>query len=211
MHLTNKELDQLDRRYRANIINSVSGIKSANLIGTKSKNGQTNVAIFNSVFHLGANPPLQGFVLRPTGEVPRHTYENIKETGYYTINHVTTQIADKAHYTSAKLKREESEFKRCGLTEEYLSDFHAPFVKESPLKIGLRFVEEIPIKLNDTVLIIGEIEQLMIPDQAVDEKGHVDLSLYSTAGISGLNSYYSLQHIATFPYARPEDIPNFGS
>ena len=211
MHLTKEDIQDLERRKRANIINSVSGIKPANLIGTKAANGQTNVAVFNSVFHIGANPPLQGFIMRPIGEIPRHTYENIKETGFYTINHIPTSLVDKAHYTSAKLDSNNSEFQRCGLTEEYFNDFQAPFVKECSLKLGLRFVQEMPISLNDTILIIGEIEELIIPDEALDEEGHVDLSLYNTAGISGLNSYYSVDKIATFPYARPEEIPDFGS
>ncbi|GAB4245738.1 MAG: flavin reductase [Ekhidna sp.] len=211
MHLIKEDIQKLESKKRLNIINSVSGIKPANLIGTKSKSGQTNVAIFSSVVHLGSNPALLGFIVRPTGEVPRHTYENIKETHTYTINHVPTNLADKAHYTSAKLDRSVSEFDRCGLTEEYIGKFPAPFVKECALKIGMRLVDEIPIKTNGTILIIGEIETLIIPDQALNEKGHIDLSLYNTAGISGLNSYYSLSPVASFPYARPDEIPDFGS
>ena len=211
MHLTKSDIENLERKKRLNIINSVSGIKPANLIGTKSKEGQSNVAIFSSVIHLGSDPALLGFITRPTGEVPRHTYENIKETGFYSINHVPTTIADKAHFTSAKVDRQVSEFERCGLTEEYLNDFHAPFVQESSLKIGLSLKEELPIKINGTIMIIGQIEELIIPDEAVDDKGYIDLSLYNTAGISGLNTYYSLHPVASFPYARPNKIPDFGT
>lgn len=209
MRLTKADIEQLERRKRLNIINSITGIKPANLIGTKSKNGQTNLAIFSSVVHLGSNPALIGFIMRPTGDVPRHTYENIKETGIYTINHVPTNLADRAHYTSAKIDRSVSEFDRCGLTAEYLESFDSPFVKESHLKIGLSLVDEVPIKINGTSLIIGQIEQLIVPDQAVDDNGYIDLSLFNTAGISGLNSYYSLSPIASFPYARPDEIPDF--
>lgn len=209
MRLTKADIEQLERRKRLNIINSITGIKPANLIGTKSKNGQTNLAIFSSVVHLGSNPALIGFIMRPTGDVPRHTYENIKETGTYTINHVPTNLVDRAHYTSAKIDRSVSEFDRCGLTAEYLESFDSPFVKESHLKIGLSLMDEVPIKINGTSLIIGQIEQLIVPDQAVDDNGYIDLSLFNTAGISGLNSYYSLSPIASFPYARPDEIPDF--
>lgn len=211
MHLTKEDIQNLDRVKRLNIINSVSGIKPANLIGTKSKDGQANVAIFSSVFHLGSNPALMGFIMRPAGEVPRHTYENIKETGFYTINHIPMTIADRAHYSSAKIDRNISEFEKCGLNEEYTNGFHAPFVKECYLKMGLSLVDEMPIQVNDTTLIIGQIEELIIPDQAVDEKGYIDLSLFNTAGISGLNNYYSLKREAAFPYARPDEIPDFGA
>ncbi|NQZ76101.1 MAG: flavin reductase family protein [Ekhidna sp.] len=211
MHLTKEDIHNLERIKRLNIINSVSGIKPANLIGTKSKDGQTNLAIFSSVVHLGSNPALLGFVMRPTDDVPRHTYENIKETGLYTINHVPVSIADKAHFTSAKIDREVSEFDRCGLNEEYLEDFSAPFVKECFLKMGMKLVDEMPIQINGTILVIGEIQHLLIPDNAVNEKGYIDLSLYNTAGISGLNNYYSLKTESSFPYARAEEIPDFGA
>jgi flavin reductase (DIM6/NTAB) family NADH-FMN oxidoreductase RutF len=209
MQLTKEDIQKLERTKRLNIINAVSGIKPANLIGTIGDDGQTNVAIFSSVFHLGSNPALLGFIMRPTEDVPRHTYDNIQQNGFYTINHVPIEIVEKAHYTSAKIDRSISEFDRCGLTEEYIGDFRAPFVKECFLKVGLKKVAEVPIEINGTILMIGEIHHLVIPDEAVDEKGYIDLSLYNTAGISGLNSYYSLAPIASFPYARPNEIPHF--
>ena len=71
-----KYLAGLDHLYRINLVNSSSGFKSANLIATKNKEGISNVAVFSSVIHLGSNPPLLGFVTRPT-TVPRNTYKNI--------------------------------------------------------------------------------------------------------------------------------------
>ena len=211
MQLTNEDIQNMERRKRLNIINSVTGIKPANLIGSVSSEGQPNVAIFSSVVHLGSDPALLGFITRPTGEIPRHTYENLKEAGYYTINQVPTSIIKNAHYTSAKVDRKVSEFERMGLTEEYLSDFKAPFVKESQLKIGMKFEHEIPIPLNGTILVIGTIELLQIDDEAVNEKGYINLEKLNTAGISGLNSYYSLNFLESFPYVRENGLPDFGS
>ncbi len=209
MHLTKKDIEQTERIRRLNIINSVTGIKPANLIGTISNDGFPNVAIFSSVIHLGSNPALLGFVLRPQHEVPRDTYLNIKENGFYTINHVHLKHVKQAHFTSAKFKKEESEFEKCRFTEEYLFDFKAPFVAESQLKMGMKFLEEIPIPINQTILMVGSIEHLSIPDQCVGEDGHLDLSIIETAGIGGLNSYYQLKKTAQFPYARASELPGF--
>ena len=211
MQLTKNEIIHLDRKKRLNIVNSVTGIKPANLIGTKSAEGETNVAIFSSVVHLGSDPALLGFITRPTGEVHRHTYENLKETKAYTINQVPLKIIKQAHYTSAKLDRHESEFKRMHLTEEYINGFHAPFVAESNLKIGMHFEEEVSIKRNGTILIIGSIESLQVPDDAVNEQGYINLELLQTAGISGLNSYYEMRFVESFPYVRANEIPDFGA
>jgi len=163
MHLIKQDIQALDKIKRLNIINSITGIKPANLVGTQSKVGKSNLAIISSVVHLGSNPALVGFVMRPTTVVPRHTYDNIKETGVYTINHIHESFMERAHYTSAKFDKQESEFDYCKLTEEYRASFTAPFVKESMLKLGMSLVDEIAIPANGTIMLVGEIQQLIIP------------------------------------------------
>lgn len=209
MYYTSQDIESMDKLQKIKFINAISGIKPANLIGTVSDCGNTNLAIFSSVVHLGSAPPLLGFVLRPAGEVPRHTYENILQNKQYTINHIHRSFTKNAHYTSAKIDRAESEFKTCGLTEEYFPDFKAPFVKESIIKMGLEFREAIDIKWNDTIFVIGEIRHLVIPDTAVGEDEDIDLAQIHGVGISGLNTYYDLKKIERYPYARASEIPDF--
>lgn len=209
MKLTKQQLVGLNKIDRLNLINSVTGIKPANLIGTKSSVGQENLAIFSSVVHVGSNPGLIGFITRPTEEVRRDTYENILASGVYTINHVPVDLFENAHYTSAKFSKEVSEFKACHFTPLYVNEFYAPFVKESPIQIGMRLVEQVPIQLNGTILMIGEIESLFVQDHIIEEGFHLNLEKALSSGISGLNSYYSLKKEAQFPYARVEELPPF--
>ncbi len=143
-----------------------------------------------------------GFVVRPSGEVLRNTYDNIQKTGVFTINHVNVNCTAQAHTTSAKFDPHLSEFDICNFTEQWLSSFAAPFVQESHLKIGLSFVDTIPIELNGTVLVIGQVEHLFIEDNVVSEEGYVDLSQIDSIGVGGLNTYYTLNKQATYPYAR---------
>ncbi len=209
MYLSKSDIANTERVKRLNIINSISGIKPANLIGSISDKGEENVAIISSVVHLGSNPAYLGYILRPTDEIRRHTYENILENGCFTINHIHSSFIERAHYTSAKFEKEVSEFNACNLTPEYLHDFKAPFVKESTLKMGLKHVESIPIKCNGTLMIVGEVQHLIIPDHAVNELGYIDLGLINDVGISGLNCYYELNKVAAYPYARVGQVPKF--
>ena len=62
IHLKRQDFEALDHVYRINLINSCSGFKSANLLGTKSNAGAPNVAVFSSVTHLGSKPPLLGVI-----------------------------------------------------------------------------------------------------------------------------------------------------
>ncbi len=210
MYLYNQQIKELERIYRLNLINSITGIKPANLIGTRSKDGIPNVAIFSSVVHLGSNPALIGMVFRPQAANMFDTYRNILETEHYTINHVPIDKTKNAHFTSAKFEAEESEFEKCGFTEEYFDGFSAPFVKESHIKLGMKLQELIPIKLNDTILAIGSVEHLFVPDEVLSPNGFIDLGKAESAGISGVNSYYKVEKLADYPYAKPNELPDFG-
>lgn len=202
MKITNKNILQFEKLYRTNFVNSLSGFKSANLIGTISKEGRANLAIFSSVIHVGANPPLIGMLVRPAS-VPRHTYTNIKETTFFTINHINKEIYKKAHQTSARYDKDISEFDECGLTPEYTETIKAPYVKESTIKIGCRFVEEHEIKLNQTIFIVGEILEVILPDDIVAKDGFVDIEKAGTIAISGLDSYHLTNRISRLSYAKP--------
>ena len=57
MLLQNKDIMNLNRTYRINLINSITGAKPANLVGTRSADNVDNVAIFSSVVHIGSHPP----------------------------------------------------------------------------------------------------------------------------------------------------------
>lgn len=198
LHLDHTAIQNLPLSDKIHLINSITGIKPANLIGTVDQAGQTNLAVFSSVLHLGSSPALIGFVMRPTGDVPRHTYENILEVGHYTINHIHPQIARQAHQTSAKFAKQESEFDMTDLTPVFIPNFNAPFVEESKIKYGLRFVEALPIKHNNTQLMIGEIQHIILDNHPKTPDGGLDLENTDSVGISGLNSYYKLQRFATY-------------
>ena len=185
---TNKQLSEKEHLYKINLINSLSGYKSANLIGSISNEGIENVAVFSSVTHLGSSPPVFGFVLRPT-TVPRNTYKNIKETGVFTLNHIHEDIIDDAHHTSAKYPEDISEFEMTNLEPEYKDNFKAPFVKKSPIQLAMKYVEEYEIKANGVLLIVGEIQSVYIADHLLQEDGFVNLSKGKVATINGLDGY----------------------
>lgn len=198
----------MERIERLKLINALTGIKSANLIGSINKDGITNVAIFSSVVHLGSDPALIGFISRPRTKEVGHTYSNIIENGSYTINHVHSEFVKNAHYTSAKFDAQLSEFDRCNLSEEFIRGIKAPFVKESTFKMALTFKEAIDIPLNGTVLMIGEIERIILPATAITADD-INLEAAKSVGISGINTYYKVEKLARFPYAKVAEIPTF--
>lgn len=196
-----KEINEFDRLYRINLINSITGYKSANLIGTVNSKGIHNLAMFSSVVHIGSSPPLLAMVTRPDS-VPRDTLKNIRDIGQYTINHVNKHIYREAHHTSAKYGAEISEFEVSGLTPEMNGSFKAPFVKESHVKIAMELRDEVPLKINGTILIIGEIQEIIIAQEFINLDGTLKINDLDTVTISGLDTYHSVEMLEQLSYAK---------
>lgn len=201
----NENISNLNKIYRINLINSCSGFKSANLLGSISKDGKTNVAVFSSVTHLGSNPPTLGFILRPT-TVPRNTYKNLKSSGFFTINHIWEDVFEDAHHTSAKYPDDISEFDMTNLEPEYKGKFKAPFVKNAPVQMAMKFIEEIYIPSNDVMLIVAQIQELYVKEELLHEDGLINLSKGNVATINGLDTYAIPKFKKQLSYQRPKKI-----
>jgi len=197
------EIQGLEKIYKINLINSCTGFKSANLLGSISEEGVPNVAVFSSVTHLGSKPPTLGFILRPT-TVPRDTYKNLKDLGYFTINHIHEEIIEDAHHTSANYPKEISEFDVTGLEEEYKGNFKAPFVKNAPVQMSMKFIEEIFVPSNSVMLIVAQIQELYVKDEILEKDGLINLSKGNVATINGLDTYAIPEFKKQLSYQRPK-------
>ena len=202
-HIKTNEFLQMERNYRANLINSIGGFKSVVLIGTKSTIGNENLAVFSSLFHLGADPALCGIVVRPCDE-KQNTLGNIVQNKHYTINHILSDFFKQAHQTSAKYLEGESEFEKVGLTTQYIYDFQAPFVKESVIKFGCELVQKMDIELNGTSILIGKIVSVLVPEDVLLEDGFIDIERAGSITLSGLDTYHRTQKIARLSYAKTD-------
>lgn len=199
--ITRNDISKMEKIERLNIINSCTGYKSANLIATISKNGISNVAVFSSVTHLGSNPALISFIVRPTA-VPKDTYKNLKDIGFFTVNHITSNMIFDAHHTSANYEVEVSEFEKTNLEEEYKKEIVVPFVKGSPVQLYCKYVNEYYIKENDTIHVIGSIEALFYDENLKSDDGWLQLEKGNVVAINGLDGYCLPKLIDRFEYAR---------
>jgi flavin reductase (DIM6/NTAB) family NADH-FMN oxidoreductase RutF len=202
-HITLESILEMEKQFRVNLINSLGGFKSVSLVGTIDKKGNTNLAIFSSFFHIGANPPLIGMIFRPSPP-ERDTLCNIIETGFWTINHINESIYKQAHQTSARYDKDISEFDVTGLTPEYKNNFFSPFVAESKIQLGIEFKEKINLSINNTVMIIGQIIQVFIPEHCLLHDGFIDLEEANTITSSGLDSYHKTTRLDRLSYAKPD-------
>jgi flavin reductase (DIM6/NTAB) family NADH-FMN oxidoreductase RutF len=206
MQFDQQTIAAMPSRERAAFVNSLSGFKSANLIGTADETGHTNLAIMSSVVHLGSHPPLLALVIRPGGE-ERHTLANIISTGCFSINHVTAPLVAAAHQTAARYDQDISEFDATGLTPQWVDGFGAPLVSEARVKLGMRLREHQELQINKTHLVIGELVLADIPGDGVLEDGSVDLGLCGTVALTGLDTYHLPVPVKRMAYAKPDQPP----
>jgi flavin reductase (DIM6/NTAB) family NADH-FMN oxidoreductase RutF len=214
MQLNQQEIQGLDKEFRRAFINSLAGFRQAVLVGSLSAQGQSNLAIFNSLIHLGANPALFGLINRPDS-VQRDTLQNIESQGVYTLNYVAGADYQKAHQTSARYPQGVSEFEQVGFEEQYrpsleapfepqsTTTFPAPFVAGAMVQIGMKFEERVDLKINGTVLLIGSIQSVYIDDALVAADGFVNLSEAGVLVSQGLDAYFTTSPLGRLPYAKP--------
>lgn len=117
ININKSQIEGLGKQKRVHFITSIGGFKCLALVGTCDSQEHTNLSIFSSFFHIGANPPLIGMIFRPSPP-ERDTFSNIIETGFFTINHINESIYKQAHQTSARYEKSISEFDVTGLTPE---------------------------------------------------------------------------------------------
>ena len=198
--LDKEEILTWGSRKRARFVNSLSGFKSATLIGTYDPEFGDNLSIVSSVVHLGSTPPMMGFVLRPPGK-DAHTYKNIIKTGICTFSHVNEDIVEQSHQTSARYPRDSSEFEEVGLTRRRINGWTAPCVEESRVRMGLNLIDDIELA-NGCRFLTCEVNWFDVDSRGLCEDGYVDLNKLGGVSISGLDGYHNTAGLCRLAYAK---------
>lgn len=116
-------------------------------------------------------------------------------------------MVHKAHQTAAAYEEDLSEFDTTGLTATYANNWKAPFVEEAHIKIACEYINEYEIKENGTLLIIGAIKEIFLPEETLNEDGWINLETAQGTTINGLDGYAAPKIIDRLDYAKPDKTP----
>jgi flavin reductase (DIM6/NTAB) family NADH-FMN oxidoreductase RutF len=111
-------------------------------------------------------------------------------------------MIEDSHHTSANYKSDVSEFDKTNLEEDYKMDLEVPFVKNSPVQLYCKYLNEYYIKENDTIHIIASIEHLFFDDNLQHKDGWLQLDKGNIVSINGLDGYCLPKLVDRFEYAR---------
>lgn len=131
-------------------------------VGSVSSEGIYNLAPFSFFNAISGNPPTfvfsAGAIATEHGASPKDTLSNVRESGEFSLNIVTAEVAEAMNQTSATVASEVDEFELAGVTAVTGDIISAPLVAECKANIECQVTQIIHVGDPDggNHLVIGE-------------------------------------------------------
>ncbi len=167
-------------------------------IGTVSKEGIYNLAPYSFFNGVASRPPT--VVVAPgmhDGQY-KDTLRNLVDTGEFTVNVVSADLAEHMNVTSTTEKGDE--FERAGVTAVAGHDVAAPMVSECKANFECRVTRTVEIGDDQptAVVVFGEIVRFHIQESIITDRFHVDTMALAPVGrlagpnYSNVTSFYQM-------------------
>lgn len=132
--------------------------------------GQTpNIVTVAWAGTVNSEPPMCSVSLRPS----RYSYDIMKQSGEFVINLCGEDNLCATDFCGVKSGRDVDKFSACGLTPVAVPGFSAPAIGECPLYLACKVVKVETLGSHD--LFLGEIKQVGVKKELMDENGGIDL------------------------------------
>ncbi len=138
-------------------------------IGTRRSDGSFNLAPFSFFNAVSGDPPVVLFSAGRHRDRPKDSATNAEESGVFTVNVVSEELAPAMSLTSASYGPDEDEFAIAGLTPVLGVAVDAPMVAESPANLECRVIEVIEVeRAEGTRIVLGEVVMIHVREDALD-------------------------------------------
>ena len=117
-----------------------------------------------------SEPPMIGLSIRPA----RHSNQLIENSKEFVVNIPPTRILKETDYCGVVSGKDTNKFFDTGLTQERADKVRAPLIRECPVNMECILKDKIPLGAHD--LFLGEIVQVHIDQEVLDEKGNIDFA-----------------------------------
>lgn len=144
---------------------------------------------------INTNPALVYISVRPE----RYSYKLIKETKEFVINLTTEKLAYATDWCGVRSGAKYDKFKEMKLTKEKANFVNCPLVKESPVSIECKVIEE--KNFGSHTMFLAEVLSIDADDKYIDDKGAFDISKCNLIAYAN-GGYYPLgKKIGKFGYS----------
>lgn len=144
-------------------------------VTTVSKTGVVNLAPFSWFQSVCADPPMVMIAFADRDGGPKDTLRNVLETGEFTLNAATRDLASEVVASSADFPADVSEPDQLGIDMVRAAAVAPPRVAASPFHMECRLVEHHRYgQTNPTTVIVGEVVHIHADDDVLDARGNID-------------------------------------
>ncbi len=144
---------------------------------------------------INTNPALVYISVRPE----RYSYDFIKNNKEFVINLTTEALVFATDWCGVKSGRDFDKFKEMHLTKERAHFVKAPLIKESPVSIECKVVDE--KNYGSHTMFIAEVLSIDASEEFIDEKGAFDIGKCHLIAYAN-GGYYTLgKKIGKFGYS----------
>ena len=138
------------------------------LVTCVDSKGEANIITLAWVGTLCSEPPAVGLGIRPS----RYSHELIENSKEFVVNIPPARLVKETDYCGVTSGKDVDKFTETKLTPEPANKIKAPLIGECPVNMECKLKDVIPLGAHD--LFIGEIVQVHIDQDVLDEKGHID-------------------------------------
>ena len=151
---------------------------------------------------LNTNPAIVYISVRPE----RYSYNLIRESKEFVINLTTEKLTYETDWCGVRSGSKFDKFKEMGLTKEKANFVNAPLIKESPVSIECKVIDEKNFGSHTT--FIAEVLCINADEKYFDEKGAFDISKCNLIAYAN-GGYYTLgKKIGKFGYSVEKNNSN---
>ncbi len=160
-------------------------------VSTQSSSGVRNLAPFSFFNGVGANPPTLMFC--PANQRdgrPKDTLANVRETGQFVVNLVTSDVVDAMNLTAGEYEADQDEFKIASVATADSSKVDVPRVAGAAASIECELLQAIQLGSGPAGanLVVGRIVWIDVRDDLVVD-GRLDATKLETIGRMGGATY----------------------
>ena len=151
---------------------------------------------------LNTNPAIVYISVRPE----RYSYNLIKENKEFAINLTNEKLAYATDWCGVRSGAKFDKFKEMKLTKEKAEFIKAPLIKESPVSIECKVIEE--RNLGSHTMFVAEVLSIDADEKYIDEKGAFDISKCDLIAYAN-GGYYKLgKKLGKFGYSAAKKKKN---
>lgn len=175
-------------------------------MGTRSREGVANLSPYSFFNALNHQPALLGF----SSIGYKDTLRNIAQTGEFTWNLASRDLAVQMNQSSVSAPSEVDEFELVGLTKVPSVSISAPRVAEAPVSMECRLSQIFRLKDAkgrdmDTWFVYGEVVHVHIRKDLLADGIYDTVKARPVLRGGGLSDYFEVIEASRFAMRKPED------